>query len=106
MKEYLELGPVPFEEESAQMGKPDFVNMNKIECIAYKHQLERLFPTAEFRVKVFPYDNSEYYREVCVDFDSDDEQAADRAYSIESLLPATWDTQAIEELKAADYSIS
>jgi hypothetical protein len=101
--DYLELGPTPVEENCAQCGvQDDFTEQNKIECRAFKNQLQRLFPTADLRVKAFPHDFGTY-REVCVYFDENDEKSCDVAYAIENSVTNNWDDEAIVELKAAGY---
>lgn len=102
-RNYMEIGPTPVDMPCAQLGvDADFEMQNKIECVAFKHQLERLFPTATFTVKTFPYER-EPYREVCVVYDDADEQESELAYEIEANIPVYWDEEAIKELKAVGY---
>jgi len=69
---YLELGPTPIEEESAQIGTKDFEEDNRIECLCYKHQLQRLFPNASLGIKRFEHDFGSY-KEVVAYYEDESE---------------------------------
>jgi len=97
MSEFMELGPVPCNEECAQVGSDDFYERARKEYSAYKHQLERMFPNCNFRIKSFPHDFGTYY-EVCVVYDENDEKATERALEVEGNLPENWDDEAKKEL--------
>jgi hypothetical protein len=100
--EYMELGPTPCDEKCASVGEDDFAEQSRIETSAYRKQLERLFPSAQFRVKSFPHDFGTY-REACVFYEEDDEEGAELAYKAEANLPQSWDEEAKKELKTAGY---
>lgn len=103
MRTYFELGPTPVEEDAAQMGEADdFAPQNKLETKAYMHQLMRMFPEVEFKVKTFPYEY-DAYREVVIMYDDDDEAGVDLMLKVEMNLPLLWDDTARQELTAAGY---
>jgi hypothetical protein len=93
VEEYIELGPVPAGEECAQVGEPNFATDARAECVRYKEQLERMFPTDgknnRFKIKSFPHDFGSYY-EVCCTFDPADVASVDFAYNVEANLPEYW----------------
>jgi len=79
----------------------------RVECRAFAHQLERVFPQAieagcSFRVKSNPHEFGSYL-EVQVCFNDNDEAQTHWAFMIENDLPETWDDQARAELAAAGY---
>ena len=92
-REYIELGPVPYDEACQQVGMPGYDRKKaQSECAMYKAQLEKKWPAASFSVRAFPHDFGTYY-EVVVNYNPDDETETDLAYEIESNLPATWDSE-------------
>lgn len=103
MRTYFEIGPTPVEENAAQMGEADdFAAQNLIETRVYMHQLMRMFPTAEFKVKAFPYEY-DFYREVVVMYDDDNEDDVNLVWKIEAESPLRWDDIALVELKNTSY---
>lgn len=100
--DYLTLGPTPADEPCEQLGDSYNSIRAKQEMKAYKHQLERMFPNANIRIKSFPHDFGTY-SEVCAVYNTDNEQAASIAFEVESGCPANWDAEAIRELKECGY---
>ena len=92
--EYIELGPVPANEECAQTGDPDFRKQAMKEGARYIELLKRLFPneldSCSFQLKSFPHDFGSYF-EVVVIYDPDDEESVNFAYNVERNLPETWE---------------
>lgn len=97
MRDYLEIGPSPAGENCAQLGSPDYDRKSRIECKAYMHQLERLFPDGVFTVKTFNHDYGSY-REVVAYFDDSDSPMTNAAFAAEANSPEFWDEAATEEL--------
>ena len=101
MREYLELGPVPCDEECTQTGKSvGYEEKQNREMRAYKHQLERMFTDSTFGVKRFAHDFGTY-GEVVVYYHpgQPDEESA---YDVESKLPQRWDVEAVRELRGQE----
>jgi hypothetical protein len=103
MKEYMEIGASPYDEDCAQVGTVDYYDKSKAEMTAYINQLNRLFSDAEskgidFKIKRFYHDFGTY-GEVCMYWNIDNEISDQYVYIIESNLPATWDREALQELK-------
>ena len=98
MMAYLELGPVPAEEEVAQVGADDYGVQSFKECKAYKSQLHRVFGgVVRFSIKKFDHDFGSY-KEVVVLYDESDEAEVHRAFDIKNNCPSRWDDQARREL--------
>jgi hypothetical protein len=96
----LNIGPVPCDEECAQMGRPDFPERSRRECWVFQRMLERLYPVPDgawLKVKSFAHDFGSY-REVCVSYDDTDEAACDYAFLLEGETPPEWDAIARYEL--------
>jgi hypothetical protein len=89
MKNYLELGPVPADENCQQVGTPGYDHdKDTADLRRYKAMLEKRWPEAHFGIKSFPHDFGTY-REVVVYYDDEDENPI--AFEIEANLPWTWD---------------
>jgi hypothetical protein len=102
MREYMEIGPSPYDEDCAQVGTDNYAQRVDKELNAYKNQLNRLFPDAEskgitFRTKWFNHDFGSY-GEICLYWNTDNEIANEYAYTIEANLPSNWDEVAIKEM--------
>jgi hypothetical protein len=89
MKEYLDIGPCPCDEEASQLGSPDFDEKNLAECKRFKGLLEKMFPKGTFGIKA---NRHEYgvYREVVAYYDEDNEEERKSAFDAESETPTTW----------------
>jgi hypothetical protein len=102
MREYMELGSSPYDEDCAQVGTDNYSQRAGKELDAYRNQLNRLFPDAEskgitFRTKWFNHDFGTY-GEVCVYWNTDNPVADEYAYIIEANLPSNWDKEAMQEM--------
>ena len=98
----MSIGPVPCEENAAQVGRPDYDEQSLRECKVFKRMLERLHPVpadsqASLIVKSFPHDFGSY-REVCVRFEDTDPVATGYAFDLERDTPEQWDAIARYEL--------
>ena len=104
MRDFINIGSVPIDEDCAQVGRDDYYEQSKRECNAFKHQLYRVFPemhetaTGQFIVKSFPHDFGTY-REVVAVYDDEDAEAMDVAFRAESETPEYWDFEAKRELE-------
>lgn len=99
---YETLGSVPANEECAQVGTDFYDVLSRIECDAYKHQLERVFGDqirdgTYFGIKSFSHDFGRYH-EVCFLFDDDDDSMNESFYLVDSSLPVDWDDISIKEM--------
>lgn len=106
MREWLELGPVPSDEVCEQVGLSEY-NPDKArkEVLVYQKQLETQFKDklnlVKFGVKLFQHDFGPYY-EVVVYYNSEDQEAVDAAFEIESSLPEKWTQESLIELSKKD----
>lgn len=95
MKDSLELGTTPYNEECVQVNPlGDYHESMLMECKRYKALLEEtfpatVFPDVYFKIKWFAHDFGSY-AEVCVIFNDDDEESMNQAYYIEDHLPGNW----------------
>lgn len=100
MKELVYIGSSPAEEDCAQAGTEDFTIRNKRECMAYLHQLQRVYGLVPHGARLFirtELHDFGPYREVVCEFDPDEEQAVDYAYAVETGC-SNWDQEARTEL--------
>lgn len=100
MKEYMELGPVPCEEDCVTVGNDDYDQLSTIESLQYIKLLMKRFPQFEefgtrFTSMSFPHDFG-WYREVVIKYESDT-VGEEFAYFVENNLPERWDSD--EELR-------
>lgn len=93
MREYLELGSTPSDENCAQIGDSDYLAKVSEECKKYIFLLEKCFPDLPeevcFRRKSFPHDFGDYF-EVVVCYNSNSDKQESAAYFVENNLPETW----------------
>lgn len=96
MRDYIELGSAPIEEDCIQVSssKPYFEEMRD-ECRRYKELLNKVCPIpkstkAYYSIKFFSHDFGGYL-EVCIFFDDEDEEACNFAYKLENELPLRWE---------------
>jgi hypothetical protein len=102
MREYMEIGSTPYDEPCAQVGSDDYKNRAEKEMDTYISLLERLFPEAlskniNFKKKWFQHDFGTY-GEVCMYWNTENEESDSYVYEIEKRLPESWDKVAMEEL--------
>ena len=102
MRDYISLGSTPCDESCQQVGDTFDGKQAQIELLAYKHQLQRMFPEGYFAIKSFPHDFGSY-SEVCVIFDDSDEQSVEIAFAADSACPENWDETATLELIELGY---
>ncbi len=102
MREYVELGCAPAMEDCAQVGDSNYSERARQECRAFIAQIRRENPDlpegVSLRMKSNNHDFGCYY-EVVASFMSDDEEAVQAAWGLESKTPTRWDEEALDELK-------
>jgi hypothetical protein len=101
MRDSIDIGSSPADEDCAQVGSDNYSERARKECKALINQMRREMGneqgSAQFKIKANPHDFGSYY-EVVVYFDSNDEKGIEYAFAAEKNLPARWDAQAREEL--------
>lgn len=100
--QFIEIGPVPGEENCAQVGSPDYAEASLRECEVFRRMLYRLFPVPEglpvaYVGRTHPHDFGNY-REVSIRYDDANNEAVEFAYEVERSAPASWDSIARYEL--------
>ena len=97
LKEYVELGCSPCEEDCVQVSKTeDYMPAMRAELKRWKELLEQTFPIPEnieasFRIKFSPHDFGSY-GEVWLYYDPDDEQSVEFMLNVEKNAPKRWDS--------------
>ena len=99
---YIEIGPVPGEENCAQVGSSDYTEASLRECEVFRRMLARLFPVpaglpVAYVGRTHPHDFGNYH-EVSIRYDDSDSQAVEFAYEVERSAPGEWDAIARYEL--------
>jgi hypothetical protein len=102
MIDHLNIGPVPWGEDCAQVGSEDYDQRSRRECVAFLNQIRRVAgtepPGAALVIKSFPHDFGSY-REVCCRYSDENETATDYAFTCEGHKGLeSWDDQARQEL--------
>jgi hypothetical protein len=102
MRDYINIGPGPYDEDVAQLGADGYWERATRECRCFIDQLRRKFgpppPGASLRIKSFPHDFGTYREVVCY-FDDAKPRSVDYCYDIEANAPERWDRKARECLK-------
>jgi hypothetical protein len=93
MRDFMTLGPVPFEEECIQVSpEVDYTEMRN-EVVKFVNLLKERFvnipENAYFGIKRESHDFGTYF-EAAVYWDTEDADSQAFAYFVESHLPATW----------------
>jgi hypothetical protein len=106
MRQYLEIGPTPCDEDCQQVGTASYNGARaRIECQAFANQLLRQFGEppqgARIGIKSFPHDFGSY-SEVVVYYDDAIPESEAYAFRVESESPANWDGIARKELSDWD----
>jgi len=108
MIDYLNIRPVPWGEECAQVGQDDYRERSARECRAFVNQIRRVVgpepPGAQLVVKGFPHDFGTYY-EVCCRYSDQHPDSEDYAFNCESHRQLEqWDDEARCELGLSAFA--
>lgn len=102
MRDFIEIGCSPHEEDCAQVGSDNYMLRSKKECRALINQLIRVHGeppgSASLRIKSQPHDFGSYLEVYCY-FDDSDDEAMNYAYDLEAGVPDKWDQEALDELQ-------
>ena len=98
MREYLEIGSAPHDEDCAQVGTEDYAKRAKRECSLFAQQILKHYGEPEYgylTVKGHAHDFGTYY-EVRACYDDEDEESTKWVFDIEGDVKgvlATWDAE-------------
>jgi hypothetical protein len=94
MREYLEIGTSPTEEDCVQVGSDNYRNRARAEAFRFIELLRKTFgyepDGAELTVKWFDHDFGPYCEVVCY-YDTDLPESIDYAFRCESEAPEYWE---------------
>ena len=95
MREYMAIGPAPFDEPCVQVSRDvDYLPAMRDECRRFIKLIRKKLgpepPGAHLGIKSNPHDFGTYLEVGCY-FDDTDEQQTDYAYLCEADAPTTWD---------------
>ena len=93
MRDYIDIGPVPAEEDCEQLGPNYDASKARKECNAYIEAIRRVCGPepqgAQLRIKANQHDFGTYYEVVCY-YDTENQAAFDYALKCESDAPQRW----------------
>jgi hypothetical protein len=99
MRDCIDVGCAPNEEDCAQVGRPEYATQARKECRAYIRQLQRMFGEepegASLIIKSNPHDFGSYLSVVCY-YDPAQPASLEYAFRCESESPREWDDQAFK----------
>jgi hypothetical protein len=109
MRDYIEIGCVPADEDCEQVGMPTYDGRRaRLECETFRDQLRRQFGDepegATLRVKSNPHDFGNYLEVACY-FDTDSEEAVAYAFKCEGEAWTEWDVASREKLGTDKYPL-
>lgn len=94
MREYIEIGASPCNEDCIQVGDENYNVTARKECAAFieaiRKKLGKEPSGAELRIKSFPHDFGSYLEVVCY-YDTNNAEAMKYAYNCEARAPLSWD---------------
>jgi len=109
MRDYINIGPAPAEEDCAQVGQDNFYERARAEGRAFINLIRRTLGDepdgALLKLKGFPHDFGTYYEVVCY-YEEDNRAAFEYALRCEAEAPYRWDDEARQELKAAGFPVN
>ncbi len=103
MKDFINIGSVPYEEPCAQIGQKNFSLLSKMECVAFRGQLNREFKGGDFRIKSFSHDFGRYMEVVAFFDDQVEDKRGEMAFKAEGECSANWDEEAKKQLREKGY---
>jgi hypothetical protein len=102
MKDYIVIGPVPCNEDYAQVGQDGYQEQAVEECTRFIDLLRKTFGDepegARLAIKWFEHDFGSYC-EVIFWYETADEKTQDDAFRCENEMPLTWEGGRREQLR-------
>ena len=93
MRDYINIGSSPCEEDCVQVGAENYAQLARVECQRFIEAIRQTIGPepdgACLRVKSFPHDFGSYMEVVCY-YEEDNEEATKYAFKCESESPSTW----------------
>ena len=105
MVDSLSIGPVPSEEECAQVGEDNYMERAQSECARFIALIRKAIGPepggARLKIQHCPHDFGTYLDVVC-SFDTDNPAAVEYAYRCESDAPTMWAENDLTEERSTD----
>jgi hypothetical protein len=102
MKDCINIGPVPCDEDCAQVGRDGYQEQAVTECNQFIELLRETFGDepegTRLAIKWFDHDFGSYCEVVCW-YEKEDEKAREYAFRCENEMPLTWEGGRREQLK-------
>jgi hypothetical protein len=100
MKDYIEIGSSPCDEDCAQVGEADYERKARTDCTLYigaiRKKLGKEPQGARLAIKKFAHDFGTYMEVVC-HYDDNFQKAEEYAFKCESEAPTTWKEVGMEK---------
>lgn len=99
MKDTIDLGPCPPDEDAIPVGDPDYLHKGRGQCVKWRWLLAKTYvarhgrplpPGLQLRVVANEHEFGVYY-EVGATYDPSDSEAVEAAFWLEANAPLTWD---------------
>ena len=102
MRDYIEIGPTPCDEDCQQVGMASYDGEQaRLECECFRDQLRRQFGPepegARLRIKSNPHDFGSYLEVVC-NFDDEYPESVEYAFKCEGEAWNKWDNESRDKL--------
>ena len=102
MRDYVNIGPVPCNEDCAQVGREGYREQAVKECMRFIKLLRKMLGDepagAWLAIKWFDHDFGSYCEVVCW-YHTEDKEAREYAFRCENECPLTWEGGRREQLK-------
>ena len=109
MRDYINIGCTPYEEQCTPVGSENYNKLARVECSVFLNQCKRALLlqfgedyTIDLRIKSFSHDYGTYHEVVAYYDENDMEQAL---YLEGEADLSHWDNEALKELSEHGYSL-
>lgn len=94
MRDYVDVGPAPADEDCVQVGDIDYNSKARSECERFLNLIRKKLGAepegARLSIKSFPHEFGSYMEVVCY-YDDENLEAVDYAFRCESDAPEKWE---------------
>lgn len=94
MRDYIDIGPSPSDEDCVQVGDDNYTRKATVECRRFIELIRKTLgeepKNTQLRVKFEPHEFGSYASVVCY-YDDNDKESIDYAFRCESEAPTRWE---------------